>query len=464
MGFIAIVVGTILAVVLTRNPSGRIVDDQFLSMDNIYVFVVVTSTPALTIVQSATWTFDATTSDVYGTYNGTLSTNAAYSAVTYFGTGSSLLLNSGLNPPPFVTFASSYFNLSYRSFTVEAWVLLYTLTGDNVLFSQCECGSCSSRCLSLAIRNGKLYMAFSLNILLGNTAMSPNVWYHIAYVYDYSRRIQFVYLQGILDGTKTSSDPYKGQNGSIIIGASNMSSTTYNGLIDDIRLTTMAKSATTILTDATLVAYFSFDNSPVTDDTGPNKISATVQNAAMVAGKVNQALSFSGSLSYFQAYAFYQLSQANREFSLALWINPTIATGTIIQKTKLPTSTTAPCSILMAFSTIGQIIFGIPTALGTTSQIVGPTITVNQWTHLGYTYSPTNGVIMYINGIRQGTTGNVSYATWGTNYDYLNVAQNISTACSLSLITNGYYQGSIDEFYVYRRELTASAIASLANY
>lgn len=433
-------------------------------MDNICVSLVLNSAPTSTVVQSATWTFDGTTNDVYGIYNGTLSTNAAYSATTYFGTGSSLLLNSGLSPPPFVTFASPYFNLSYRSFTVEAWVLLYTITGDNVLLSQCECGGCSSRCLSLAIRNGKLYMAFSLNVLLGNTAMSPNVWYHIAYVYDYSSRTQFVYLQGILDGTKTSSDPHQGQNGSIIIGASNMSSTTYNGLIDDIRLTTTTKSATTILTDATLVAYFSFDNLPVTDDTGPNKISATVQNAAMVTGKVNQALSFSGSLSYFQAYAFYQLSQANREFSIALWINPTVATGTLIQKTRLATSTTAPCSILMAFSTIGQIVFGIPTAVGSTSQIVGPSISINQWTHLGYTYSSTNGVIMYVNGIKQGSTGNVSYATWGTNYDYLNIAQNISTTCSLSLIANGYYQGSVDEFYVYRRELSANAIASLANY
>lgn len=425
---------------------------------------MISSTAPPIVVQSATWTFDGTANDLYGGFNGSLSTNAAYSVTTYFGIGSTLLLSSALNPAPFVSIASPYFNLSYRSFTVEAWILLYTIPGDNVVFSQCECGGCIGRCLSLAVRNGRLYMAFSLNVLLGTTVMLSNVWYHIAFVYDYSSRTQLVYLQGNLDATRTGSDPYQGQNGSMIIGASNMSSTTYNGLIDDVRLTTTAKSAATILTDATLVAYFPFDNAPVTDDAGPNDISATVQNGAMVAGKVNQAVSFSGSLSYFQAFAFYQLSQANREFSIALWINPTVATGTLIQKTRLATSTIAPCSIFMAFSTIGQIVFGIPTGPTTTSQIIGPSISINQWTHLGYTYSPINGVIMYVNGVRQGSTGNITYATWGTNYDYLNVAQNISTPCSLSLIANGFYQGSIDEFYVYRRELSASAIAALANY
>lgn len=376
------------------------------------------------------------------------------------------MLNTSSNG--YVSIVSPYFNLSYTSFTVEAWIYLFSTTGDNVLFSQCECGTCASRCLSLVIRNGKLYMAFSLNVLLGNTAMAINTWYHVAFVYDYSSKTQYVYLQGILDGTKTSSEPYQGQSGSIVIGMSNISSTTYNGLIDDLKITTMAKSTTDLLNDATLVGYFSFDSSTLVDDSGPNKILGYITNGAAVTGKVNQALSLSGTSSYFQAYAFYQLSIANKEFSLALWINPTATSGTLIHRTKSQFSTTNPCSVFMVFSTIGQIVFGIPTGTSTSSQIIGPSITINQWTHLGYTYSQTNGLTMYVNGIRQGSTGNVSYATWAGstgNYDWLSVGQFVSVACSsMLLVYNGYYQGAIDEFYIYRRELSASAIAALANY
>ena len=39
--------------------------------------------------------------------------------------------------------------------------------------------------------------------------------------------------------------------------------------------------------------------------------------------------------------------------------------------------------------------------------IIGPVLSVRTWTHLGYTYSTTNGIRMYINGVLVGTTGPV---------------------------------------------------------
>jgi hypothetical protein len=309
-------------------------------------------------------------------------------------------------------------------------------------------------------------MAYSLSVLTGSTPMAANTWYHVAYVYDYSSRTQYVYLQGVLDGTKTSSDPYQGQSGAIFIGASNISSSFYNGYIDDLKVTTMAKSATDLLDDATLVAYFSFDSSTLTSDSGPNKISGYVQNVGAITGKGGQALSFSGAASYFQAYAFYQLSIANKEYSIALWINPNSPNGTLIQKTRTQFTTTGSCSIFMAFSALGQIIFAIPTGSATlTQQIVGPFISSGQWTHLGYTYSQTNGVTMYINGVKYGATGSQTYYSPSSNYEWLNIGQYTTTACtSLSLVSNGFYQGAIDEVHIYRRELRASEIASLAVY
>jgi hypothetical protein len=131
------------------------------------------------------------------------------------------------------------------------------------------------------------------------------------------------FLEILLDDTKTSSDPYQGQNGSIIIGTSNISLNTYHGLIDDFKYTAMAKLAADILNDAALIAYFSFDSSPLIDDMGPNKLSGFMQNDALINGKVGQALSLSRTSSVFEAYAFYQLSLSNGDFSFVLRINLT---------------------------------------------------------------------------------------------------------------------------------------------
>jgi len=108
-------------------------------------------------------------------------------------------------------------------------------------------------------------------------------------------------------------------------------------------------------------------------------------------------------------------------FTNTVCIHSVLANGTLLQKTKLQNSTVASCSVFIAFSNIGQIIFDIPTTAAATSQIIGPSILLNQWTYLGSTYNQIDSLIIYIDGVRQGTIGNISYTTWGTNYNWLNV-------------------------------------------
>jgi len=116
----------------------------------------------------------------------------------------------------------------------------------------------------------------------------------------------------------------------------------------------------------------------------------------------------------------------------------------------------------MTFSTIGHIVFGVSTAEGTTSQIVGPPTKINQWTPLGYTYSQTNGLIMYIIGVQYGTTGVSSY-TARNSIGWLNVGWCGSGLGMIPIIRN-HFLGAVDELDVYRRELTTNEIASLANH
>ncbi len=60
-----------------------------------------------------------------------------------------------------------------------------------------------------------------------------------------------------------------------------------------------AKNANEILTDATLVTYHSFD-SGLYSDSGPLSLLVTVGNITSVTGRVNQAISFTSNLSYYQ--------------------------------------------------------------------------------------------------------------------------------------------------------------------
>ena len=424
------------------------------SLDLVQVNNTTTTTPP-SIVQDASWGFDNDVNDLYRMYNGVLMNGASYSSPTYFGYGANLLLNSSLNQ--FVNIPSPFFNLSYTSFTVEAWIFVRTFTGDNGIFSQCQCSSCQDQCLHLIIRNARMYMGFTLDDLVGVNTVPLNSWTHIAYVYDYSTRTQSIYLQGVLDNSKTSAGPYQGQSGSIVIGSSHLSSSSFNGFMDNVKLTTRAKSSKEIMDAANIVVYFSFDSNSLGEDTGPNEMNGTVSNAGLVAGRVGQGLAFSGSLSYLMIPGFFQLGLGNRPFSFALWIYPySVNGGTLIHKVSVP-PTTGWCLDMLGLTAAGQISF----VINSYGQLTGPFISTMRWTHVVCTYSTTNGQIIYINGVEyiRGT-----WATFSTsgNIDWLIIGYNFG-GCTVSPVYGGYFLGAIDEFYVFRRELTANDVQALAN-
>ncbi len=138
-------------------------------------------------------------------------------------------------------------------------------------------GMCQSRsqdkCLHLLIRNNATYLGFFNDDCNGSTIVDINQWHHIAFVYDYNIRTQYIYLNGQLECTHNSSGPFRGNSGDITVGLANMSTpiSYWTGYINQLSYVSRAKTATEILTDATLVAYYSFDNGSFYDS-GPNKI------------------------------------------------------------------------------------------------------------------------------------------------------------------------------------------------
>lgn len=204
-----------------------------------------TTTTAPTVI-SASWTFDNTMADTYGVYNGTLNNGATYLAPSttqpYLGNGYALSL-AAASSQSFIV-AAPFLNLAYTSFTVEAWIYSTNVATDQGIFSQCQCSTCANDCLYMMIRSSKLYMGFTSNDISGSTTLQSNVWYHVAYVYNYGTKQQILYWNGIQDNIKSNASPFQGKNGSITIGAAQVFLTTYyfNGYIDNLNLVTRAKS------------------------------------------------------------------------------------------------------------------------------------------------------------------------------------------------------------------------------
>ncbi len=378
----------------------------------------------------------------------------------YLGNGRALSLSASSSQ--YFLVSTPFLNLSYVSFTVEAWIYLTNLTGDRPIFSQCACSTCLNQCFFFIIRSSRLYADFTFNGLSGSTAISASTWYHVAFVYNYATEQQILYLNGVQDSIASNAAPYQGINASIQIGAADISLQTYyfNGYIDNVKLTTTAKSSTEILFDASVTAYYPFDLSSLNNDTGPNGLNGASTNAILVEGRVNEAIHFSGSLSYFQAYGFYQLffSVNNKPCSVSFWMNPSaVSSSTIVQITQLQSS--GSCNNFI----------GITSANGLTGQLLvegayyptiyGPFLTRNVWTHVSVTYSTTNGMTLYINGIVYGSTGADSFGYPG-NITWLQIGYTFP--CS-GYLSNVGYQGSIDEFYVHSRELTQADVTALAN-
>jgi hypothetical protein len=290
------------------------------------------------------WLFDGNFNEVYNDYNGYLlsnntnvSTNSSLLWVSpgYAGYGSAVYFPANT---PYVI--NQYFTLSTTSFTVSAWIWSpFNFTGTSFryfgLFSHCSSTTTDS-CLHLVIGNAYLRLGFYGDDLEGNTLLKSNQWYHVAYAYDRSASKQYVYLSGYLDGSRVSSGTYLGNSSQFILGPVPLMTNVIfqSGYIDKLTFVSRIKNTTELLDEATLVAYYPFDNLYL--DAGPNNINNIVQLSTIFDpnGQSNQALVFnSTNQSYFQTTGFYYLGLSNYSYSFALWVYPFVNNGTILQVT-----------------------------------------------------------------------------------------------------------------------------------
>ena len=72
----------------------------------------------------------------------------------------------------------------------------------------------------------------------------------------------------------------------------------FTGYLDEMIISTRARTACDILNDGTLAAYLPMDNT--TADTGPNALAVTQSGTLFTSGSTNQAVFLTGGSSYVQ--------------------------------------------------------------------------------------------------------------------------------------------------------------------
>jgi len=422
----------------------------------------------------AYYTFNSNINDVTGVYPASGINSPTY---TTGYSGSAISLDAA----SYQSLITSPMDLHNKSFTVQLWFYFTRIaTQDNAFFGQQSLPNVGDYCLFLMTRFGKLYMGFYNDDTTGSTILQSNTWYHAAFVYDNDQHQRFIYLNGILDAqSATGVGPYLGTSGSMTIGSANVGGTIgtpyFSGYIDELMVFTRAKTACEILNDATLAAYFPFDGSYT--DSGPNSLTLTTSGTFFTTGYINQGVYLTGSNSYIQISDLTSLGRSNYSYSIAFWVYP-IVRGVLVHVSSNPSGKlflkitlllsifkglSSWCVPFITVTSGGDLITEVydPSNMIT---LTGPYLLTYAWTHVIQTYSPTNGQRLYINGILSTfSSASTIYAASGVpNFlTFGNMLMGTGACINPSPVLT-VFEGTLDEFRIYSRELSSIDACLLA--
>ena len=364
-----------------------------------------------------------------------------------------------------VSITQPYLPLFNRSWTFEAWIYLSSATiGTDYPIA----GQCSSRtpdqCLHLVVRDTRLRLGFFSDDLPGVTNLAALRWYHTAFVFDNATKNQSLYLDGVLDVTRKSNQPYQGTNRSLTFGRSDCCSfpTNFDGLIDQLFFTNRSRTPQEILRDATLTVSFSFDSNTTIDE-GPLEINGSLAgNTTFVVGRRGQGLQIDNANdSYFTVQGLVLLGRDNQSYSLSIWIKPAVQQRASIIHMSDNADGTGWSLPMIGLSNTGQL--AIASWGGAGIKVFGPVVPVSSWTHVASTYDLASGFRLYVNGSLYNSSSQCSFEG-SAKPNYLLVGsprEAIVTSWWPDVI--GQYSGVVDELRVYSRELSLSEISILAD-
>ena len=232
----------------------------------------------------------------------------------------------------------------------------------------------------------------------------------------------------------------------------------------------VARTACEILNDATLIAYYPFDSTDTFLDRSVYLLHGfAVGVTTIAAGRIQQAISFDGNTSFFQAQSFPTMRATFTLFSVALWVKPSavIGGGSIVHISTLQNGNGSVCYDLLGFTAAGALVAQLMASATVLNSVQGTVLPVDTWTHVAVVYSSTNGLRLFING--QVIAAVASSIIPNQNNNFITLGNNgpgftiPSGVCLASTVAARAYRGMIDDFRVYNRELDSQELCVLVN-
>ena len=183
---------------------------------------------------TAYWSFDEGSGQIANDDSGNLIQGTIHGAKWIDGKFGKALNFDGIND----NMIAPYVPLYHRSFSITMWINAIRLPGPNEdapLVTQLDNDSLC-KYLHLVIRDSIPYFGFWVDDLTGNSKITPGVWYHLAFIYDYVSNMKYIYVNGILDASIESMGSYEGLSGETNVGTYYGGGKTFEGNIDELRI------------------------------------------------------------------------------------------------------------------------------------------------------------------------------------------------------------------------------------
>jgi len=320
--------------------------------------------------------------------------------------------------------SSSALNAGTGNFTIEAWIFPSSggyLTGNSggtlVFAPDCDDGY---------IRLGRENIAFDIEV---NAGVVKNKWQHVAI--SRSGTTVYVFLDGVLKGTGTSSESYTLSTSHIGMGGTN-----YIGYASNFRFvvgtalyTSGFTPSTTPLTAVSGTALLTCQSNRFKDNSSNNLTltpsgTPSVQRFNPFGTSTAYSTSVIGGSGYFDGSGDYLTTPSSSafafgtgDFTIEAWVY-SLDVSNDTQRGFIQTSATAG-GLSTSFTAGVFFVFGTPNGAGTINANVGNTnyassggaVKANAWTHIAVTRA-SGAVKVFVNGaIVASGTGNTSNLT-----------------------------------------------------
>lgn len=331
-------------------------------------------------------------------------------------------------------------------------------------------------------------MGFFNDDVPGTTNLSNNRWYHAVFTYDADTNLGTLYLDGVVDATRTFTNDYQGGSGATFVG-SHCCDSDAAATFDDVRIyhrtlsasealqlyrigattkvnVTQSKGSTGSTLEESLIGHWSFDGNRmianVADSSGNGNNGRLSGFAATTTtyGRIGQALQFDGTDdAVVVPDADDLLDIGTRDFTLMAWVkgNAMAAGDVIVGKSNGGGASATYGFHFSAYDTL-QPTLHFATAGTALAKIQAATsLADGSWYHVvvAVDRDDSSNTKMYING----TADTTSVSNLASNTGAIaNTA-----ALSIGAESDGgfYWDGAIDDARIYTRRLTAEEIAEV---